>query len=320
MATPALSVAAAEAAAGDARGGTAPAPNAVVALPEESHLRAFAAAAALLLVERRPRAGGQRTVSRRIGSGTQVFDWRDYTPGDPVRDIDWRTTARQRRPIVRRFEAETAHDWTLLLDASSSMAVGDCAKWHAAVQVVAAMAYTLLQLDHRVELIAFADRVVARCPRGRGRRHYAAVAHLLARLRPPPRGAGSTMGVCARHLHGASTAFAISDFLAADEFRRDLAAIAARCSAVHAFQVHDAAETRIAAAGDVELVDVETGQRRPARLDAAAAAFAARQREAMTARLRAFCARQHMAFGELDVGRPWPPALLAHLERAGASC
>ena len=91
-----------------------------------------------------------RTVKRRAGVGIQHFDHRDYAPGDEVRHIDWRQTARRRRPIVRRFESESVSDWTIVLDASSSMAAHGAAKWQAAVRMAAAMSYALLQLGHRV--------------------------------------------------------------------------------------------------------------------------------------------------------------------------
>ena len=77
------------------------------ALPGEPELQSFARAAAQLLIERQPRAPGSRAVTRRAGVGLQHFDHRDYAPGDEVRHIDWRHTARQRRPIVRRFESES---------------------------------------------------------------------------------------------------------------------------------------------------------------------------------------------------------------------
>ena len=152
-------------------------------------------------------------------------------------------------------------DWTLLLDASSSMAVHGAAKWQAAVRMAAAMSYALLELGHRVGLLAFGGHVLAECPRGRGQHHYAAIARLLAELQPMRAGERSELGVCARYLHGAASVFAISDFLADDEMRRDLGALLQRCTALHALQVTDPAETELQEAGDFDLVDVETGVR-----------------------------------------------------------
>lgn len=290
------------------------------ALPGEAELRAFASAAAQLLIERQPRAPGARSVARRAGVGLQHLDHRDYAPGDEVRHIDWRQTARQGRPMLRRFEAESVSDWTLLLDTSSSMAACGEAKWRAAVRMAAAMSYALLHLGHRVGLLAFGARVLAECPRGRGRPHYAHIARALAMLQPASAGEPSALGACALHLHGAASVFALSDFLADDEMRGDLGALRQRCTALHAMQLTDGAETRLRLAGDFDLVDVETGARMPALTGAGANLLASGERAAMTARLRGFCARSGVAFTDWDIARPWQHTLLAHLVQAQAHC
>jgi len=290
------------------------------ALPSESELQSFARAAAHLLIERLPYALGSRTVKRRAGVGIQHLDHRDYAAGDEVRHIDWRQTARRRRPIVRRFESESVSDWTILLDASSSMAVHGAAKWRAAVRMGAAMSYALLELGHRVGLLVFGGRVLSECPRGRGQHQYAAIARLLADLQPARAGERSELGVCARHLHGAASVFAISDFLADDEMRRDLATLLQRCTAMHALQVTDSAETELGISGDFDLVDVETGARMQTRAGASANALAAVERKAMTHRLRSFCVRSGIAFTDWDIAHPWQHTLLRHLIQARTIC
>ncbi len=290
------------------------------ALPSESELQSFARAAAQLLIERSPRALGSRTVNRVAGIGIQHLDHRDYAGGDEVRHIDWRQTARRRRPIVRRFETESVSDWTLLLDASSSMAVHGAAKWRAAVRMGAAMSYALLELGHRVGLLVFGGHVLSELPRGRGQHHYAAIARHLTELRPARTSERSELGVCARHLHGAASVFAISDFLADDEMRRDLGALLQRCSALHALQLTDPAEIQLQAAGDFDLVDVETSAHMQARAGESANARAAGERAAMTARLRNFCARSGIVFTDCDVANPWQQALLRHLIQARSVC
>lgn len=290
------------------------------ALPSESELRSFARAAAQLLTERLPHALGSRTVRRRAGIGIQHLDHRDYAAGDEVRHIDWRQTARRQRPIVRRFESESVSDWIILLDASSSMAVHGAAKWQAAVRIGAAMSYALLELGHRVAMLAFGACVLSECPGGRGQHHYAAIARLLAALQPARAGEGSDLGVCARHLHGAASVFTISDFLADDEMRRDLGVLLQRCAALHALQVTDSGETELRLKGDFDLVDVETGARMQTRAGDHASTLAAVERAAMTDRLRNFCARSGIAFTDWDVARPWQHTLLRHLVQARSIC
>lgn len=289
-------------------------------LPGVAQLRAFARAAGHLLIERQPRVSGSRAVSRRPGVGTQLHDHRDYLPGDEVRHIDWRISARQRHAVIRRFESEAVSDWIVVLDASSSMAMHGGARWHAAVQAAAAMCYAPLQLGARVGLLVFGERVQARCPLGRGQHHYAAIAGVLGSVDPARRGVRSELGACARHLVERATVFVVSDFLADDEMRADLGLLAARCTSLHALQLSCGADAQLAPAGEVELLDVETGEHRAARLDAAANAAAGAERARMTARLRGWCRRSGIAFTDWDLSRPWQQTLVQHLVRARSHC
>jgi len=292
------------------------APIALNPLPAQGELSAFARAAAHLLAEHPTPALGARTVRRRAGVGLQHLDHRDYVPGDEVRHIDWRLTARLRRPIVRQFEAETSGDWFLVLDASSSM-TSTSAKWQGAVAVTAAMAFALLELGHRVALLACADDIVAECPAGRGAVQYPRIARMLRGLRPVPEGARTHLAACARRIRGTASCFVVSDFLGTDELRADLALLRERSVLLHALQVHHAAELQPdRTSSPVELYDVETGASLTSVVDEPAAATASLAFRRMQQRLQRFAARSGIAFSAWDVARPWQRALIDHLARA----
>jgi uncharacterized protein (DUF58 family) len=259
-------------------------------------------------------------VRRKAGVGIQHLDHRDYVAGDEVRHIDWRQTARRRQPTVRRFESESLSDWCIVLDTSSSMVVRDAAKWRSAARAAAALSYALLDLGHRVGLLAFGHAVLAECPRGRGQAHYARIVRLLRTLQPARDGELSDLGSCARRLHGAAAVVVISDFLADGEMHRDLGALLERCTSLHALQVADGAETRLAVAGNVDLVDVETGASLPVSADEQAVAWATAERANMTRRLRSFCQRSGIVFTDWDVANPWQQTLVQHLVRARSIC
>jgi hypothetical protein len=105
-----------------------------------------------------------------------------------------------------------------------------------------------------------------------------------------------------------------------DEMRRDLGALLARCTALHALQVTDGKETRVQATGDFDLVDVETGARMASRAAPDGSAGATRERAAMTHRLRSFCTRSSIAFTDWNVAQLWQQTLVAHLARAQSVC
>lgn len=59
--------------------------------------------------------------NRMAGSGTELRELRDYVPGDALRSMAWRATARRQRPLVRAYEEESVRRLQLLLDIGPTM-------------------------------------------------------------------------------------------------------------------------------------------------------------------------------------------------------
>jgi uncharacterized protein (DUF58 family) len=79
---------------------------------------------AWLAGDRRLQEIGVKTWRRR-GSGTSFQQLAEYTPGDPVRDIDWKATLRHDKPIVRQFQDERDQNVWLLIDCGRRMRADD---------------------------------------------------------------------------------------------------------------------------------------------------------------------------------------------------
>jgi uncharacterized protein (DUF58 family) len=62
-----------------------------------------------------------RHLSRQLGGAAEFVDFREYSPGDDLRRLDWKVLARTGRLYVRLYQDETNLNCTILLDASGSM-------------------------------------------------------------------------------------------------------------------------------------------------------------------------------------------------------
>lgn len=71
--------------------------------------------------------GGSLT-SRMKGEGLEFADIRRYEPGDPYKRIEWHSTARTNRLMVRELNAETQLNVMVILDSTESMAYGEAGR------------------------------------------------------------------------------------------------------------------------------------------------------------------------------------------------
>jgi len=55
------------------------------------------------------------------GDGLEFVDLKEYIPGDDIRKIDWKVTARQNKPFVKEFLEEKDANHYIFLDISGSM-------------------------------------------------------------------------------------------------------------------------------------------------------------------------------------------------------
>lgn len=62
---------------------------------------------------------------RETGASVEIQDFRDYTPGDDPRRIDWFSFARTGRLIVRLYREEVSPYFDVIVDVSASMAIRD---------------------------------------------------------------------------------------------------------------------------------------------------------------------------------------------------
>lgn len=100
-----------------------------------------------------------RHESRMRGRGLSFEELRTYMPGDDVRTIDWRVTARTGQPFVRVYNEEKDRPALIVVDQRTNMFFGSrrSMKSVAAAEVAALCAWRVMTLGDRVGGVVFND-------------------------------------------------------------------------------------------------------------------------------------------------------------------
>jgi uncharacterized protein (DUF58 family) len=120
------------------------------------------AAAGLSFLPRQPSGSALngRHASRLRGRGLNFEEMRDYLPGDDIRAIDWKATARTGRPHVRVFTEERDKPALLVVDQRMSMFYGSRLNMKSvtAAEAAAIAAFRVLGAGDRVGGIVFNEQ------------------------------------------------------------------------------------------------------------------------------------------------------------------
>lgn len=251
------------------------------------------------------------------GHGMEFAEVREYTPGDDVRTIDWRVSARVGKPYVRRYVEERELTVMLVVDASGSMnfGSGETTKAETMAEAAATLAFSAIRNNDKVGLLVFTDQVETYIPPAKGRRQVLRVIREV--LYTSPQRKATDLAQALEYLSHVLTrraiVFVISDFLAGG-YAKPLE-VAARRHDVVCLQVEDPREATLPAVGLFELEDAETGQRRIVNLTPALAKgmqFNTMQRKAQ---LKQELARRRADLVELTAGLSPVEPLLAFFQK-----
>ncbi len=204
-------------------------------------------------------SGGYRSSFR--GQGVQFSEHRIYVPGDDVRHIDWKVSARTRDTLVKKFEEERELTVLVVVDASASQGFGSRArlKSDAAIEIGGMLAFAAALSGDKVGLVMFSSEVEKIVPPRKGKAHVSRLLKELMGHRPRSRGTDLSVGLDAagRVMKHQGIVVVVSDFLA-EGYDLSLRRLARRHDVV-AVQVQDAVEKELPSVGFLRVADPETG-------------------------------------------------------------
>jgi uncharacterized protein (DUF58 family) len=94
-------------------------------------------------------------VARNRGEGIEFADLRPFTPGDRVRRVNWRATARRGEPWINEMHPERNADVVLFLDTFAEARRDDLGTLDLGVRAAAALAAHYLREKDRVGIVSF---------------------------------------------------------------------------------------------------------------------------------------------------------------------
>lgn len=188
------------------------------------------------------------------GRGMELEDLRAYQPGDDVRHMEWRATARSGRPITKVFREERQRLVYLVVERGPTMAFGTRREIKAATaaRVAALLAFSAVARQERVAGLVVngdgeQDFPATRTLDGALHLLHAVIAPLATT--PSPRTALSSLERLDRAAERGSSIYLISDFHGFDERQQPLLRhLAERCE-LTAIHIVDPAEEQLSAVG-----------------------------------------------------------------------
>lgn len=206
-------------------------------------------------------AGAYRSVYK--GRGLSFATVRPYVPGDDVRSIDWKVTARTGEPYIKQYIEERELTLMLVIDGSASVLFGtqDKQKRDFAAELGSVLAFSATSNQDKAGLLIFSDRVEHYIPPRKGRHHIQRLIRDLLTFEADHSGSdlSAALRTVNRVVQPGAIVFLLSDFLMpVASYRRELLVTGKRYDTV-AVMLRDPLEEQMPDVGLMGLHDAETG-------------------------------------------------------------
>ena len=194
------------------------------------------------------------------GQGVQFSEHRLYVPGDDVRHINWKATARTKEPLVKIYDEEREVSVFLVVDVSASETFGSNEKLKSEVlaEIGGMLAHAVSHTGDKVGVLFFAGTVEHIIPPKKGRQHVLRIIRDLLTYEPKSRGTAlaEALDAAGRVMKHRGIVFVLSDFIS-EGYGVALKRLARRHDVV-AVSIGDERERSIPELGQILFFDPET--------------------------------------------------------------
>ena len=201
------------------------------------------------------------------GSSVEFTDYRQYTKGDNLRNLDWKVFGKTDRYYIKQFEEETNLRVQVILDASGSMGYGSSVdgltKYQYACRVASAFAYLVIKQQDSVGITVYDDKIRTHVPPRSGKRHLRVFLERLAENEPQNKtDTGKALHTLAEMISRRGLIVLMSDLF--DDPQAVFNAVAHFRKKMHdviLFQILDPVELELSIDRMAEFIDMETGEK-----------------------------------------------------------
>jgi len=252
------------------------------------------------------------------GFNVEFAEFREYSPGDDPRYIDWRVLARTDRFFIKQFEAETNLSCYILLDTSGSMdfTTAPETRLDYGAGLTASLALLMLHQGDQAGLVTFDNAVRAFIPPRGNARHFSAILETLENLKP---GADTNIAAVlheiAERIRRRSMVIVISDlFDNVEALLNGLQHFRHRRHEVIVFHLLDDAELEFPYDRVTLFEGIERGEEIVVDPRLMAESYRTRFRQFLE-RLRKGCTEKNIDYERMQLSDPFDRALTAYLGR-----
>lgn len=192
------------------------------------------------------------------GNGMEFSDIRRYAPGDDVKKIDWKVTAKQRRAYVKEFVEERELSVFLLVDISASNRFKE--KLDLITELVGSLAFSANKNGDRVGALFFSNQIERVIPLKKGKTHILSIIENLLTISPKgdKTDIAGTLRYFGKVFKRRAVIFLISDFLD-NNYEKELKILSQRHEIIP-IRIGDKKYESLPVGAIFTLEDAETGE------------------------------------------------------------